>query len=1356
MSARPAPPTAEEIGTLVPIGRIAKDTPYSADFLRQLARSGKLRAYKLHRDWLTTPAAVHTYLKSQTKRHEKALSLLQAAEKAFLAVALLVIVLSATPQAHAQGLSNPPPSTTSAILHNLISGWQQFAAFYSQEFSAVGAKTNQALLSFGQALLGKTTEEYLADAPAPRLALAKQSIRPRDLSESAPASAASEASPQVLGISTNQSSAAPQNNQASSTTQIQTLVGQTFRTMLAQGLLTGPQGPPGPSGLTAGFSGPNGMVNNDNGKTTSVIGGTPIVSYFPPNQASGYTGGSIAGFTSLSGSSFTADNATVNSSLTVKGNTTVAGQVNAGGYMLNGAPFTGGGSSQWTTATGTSDVFYNIGNVGIGTTTPSHTLTVSGNTRITGQATIGPDESTLNPFIRGYVGHSQALIASPDTNNDTGLGVEMMSNSSSKQAIYGVIYGGGSAVEGDAYANADGQTARGIIGTAGADGNITASAAYSLLASNGFTSNGAVITNYVGLGVQDITAGTNNWAIKTGLGKVELGDTLSVTGTTTLSNLTITGTCTGCGGGGGTPGGANGQIQFNNNGAFGASADFTWDAVNGLRVQGNGTNGFASAIESELVMGGDNATAMVAYLQANANGHIATDFAGAYIDTPVLSGGSATNFYGLWVQDQTGATNNYAIKTGLGNVDFGDAVRARSTLTVGPNESMLDPLIQGYVPGVVHVTNDRNITSITQGIGVEVQNGQAVYGVSLNANDGALEGDGLTNQSGQQATGITALTRADGGVTVPSLVGFHAYGPQLTNGAAATNAIGLSIDDITGATNNYAIKTGLGLAQFGDQSLLDPVLQNYTGAKGELVAVNAANGSGVGITVSGGASPALYVASLAQRGIESDVFAAANGQSYQAMNLYTNANGFSAQNFTGLYVQSFDASGGGGAVNNYGIQIQDQTAGTNNWAIKTGSGKVEFGDGVLINVNPSVSGNPGLAIQNDGANNTAYFQTTAGGDWASGAGLLINMNANGHNLDQMNALIITPTLSGGSANVARGILVNDVPPGTLGSWAIQTGLGTVSFGDNVGIGTTTPTLGPLVMASGAYVTAGGTWTNASDRNLKENFATVTPADILQKIDGLLIQQWNYKAESATTTHIGPVAQDFYAAFHLGGNSGKSSISTIDPAGVALLGIQALDQKVTALQGSLTSNATTGRLSVYLPSNFSGDSVGEAKILTGQRSVRVTFTEPYQYQPIVTLTPEDQTASGEFVTDRDASGFSIRVPTPVTSPLNFAWHAFASAAEQLTVSDGSTAAIPLILATNPQLPAPVIAVPVVTDPAATTTPPDFSAPTTPTSGSTSSTPPAVLGASTTTPPTTAPDSAGASASAGPASASTTQN
>jgi len=96
------------------------------------------------------------------------------------------------------------------------------------------------------------------------------------------------------------------------------------------------------------------------------------------------------------------------------------------------------------------------------------------------------------------------------------------------------------------------------------------------------------------------------------------------------------------------------------------------------------------------------------------------------------------------------------------------------------------------------------------------------------------------------------------------------------------------------------------------------------------------------------------------------------------------------------------------------------------------------------------------------------------------------------------------------------------------------------------------------MGSGAYVSPGGVWTNASDRNLKENFVPVMPAAILQKIDGLPVTEWNYKNEDPSVRHIGPVAQDFYSIFGVGNSS--TSISTIDPSGIALAGIQGLDQK----------------------------------------------------------------------------------------------------------------------------------------------------------------------------------------------------
>jgi len=236
-------------------------------------------------------------------------------------------------------------------------------------------------------------------------------------------------------------------------------------------------------------------------------------------------------------------------------------------------------------------------------------------------------------------------------------------------------------------------------------------------------------------------------------------------------------------------------------------------------------------------------------------------------------------------------------------------------------------------------------------------------------------------------------------------------------------------------------------------------------------------------------------------------------------------------------------------------------------------------------------------------------------------------------------------------------------------------------GGNVGIGTTTPTLGPLTLASGAYVSAGGVWTNASDRNSKENFSSVSPSTMLQDIVQLPVTEWNYKDEDPSIKHIGPVAQDFYAMFQVGNSS--TSISTIDPAGVALLGIQALNQKITALQGSLTGNASTSNLTMLSAAVFSGDSVGQAKILEGESSVRVIFNEPYEYQPIVTFSPVgpaagEAVAAGAYISDISSTGFTIEVPTNASQAVTFDWHSFASPQARLTVSDGTSQLVQLVL------------------------------------------------------------------------------
>jgi trimeric autotransporter adhesin len=95
---------------------------------------------------------------------------------------------------------------------------------------------------------------------------------------------------------------------------------------------------------------------------------------------------------------------------------------------------------------------------------------------------------------------------------------------------------------------------------------------------------------------------------------------------------------------------------------------------------------------------------------------------------------------------------------------------------------------------------------------------------------------------------------------------------------------------------------------------------------------------------------------------------------------------------------------------------------------------------------------------------------------------------------------------------------------------------------------------PLHMASGAHVTAAGSWENVSDRNSKMAFESVDVAAALQALADLPLSTWEYKAEPGVR-HLGPMAQDFAAAFGLGSND--SSISTVDASGVALAAIQGM-------------------------------------------------------------------------------------------------------------------------------------------------------------------------------------------------------
>jgi len=107
----------------------------------------------------------------------------------------------------------------------------------------------------------------------------------------------------------------------------------------------------------------------------------------------------------------------------------------------------------------------------------------------------------------------------------------------------------------------------------------------------------------------------------------------------------------------------------------------------------------------------------------------------------------------------------------------------------------------------------------------------------------------------------------------------------------------------------------------------------------------------------------------------------------------------------------------------------------------------------------------------------------------------------------------------------------------------------------------------LDTSTGAFLTTGGAWTNSSDEARKHLFEEADPEWALARLASMPVREWSYKAEEAAVRHLGPTAQDFHAAFGLGGTD--KAISTVDADGVALLSIKALERRTRELEAENT-------------------------------------------------------------------------------------------------------------------------------------------------------------------------------------------
>jgi hypothetical protein len=81
----------------------------------------------------------------------------------------------------------------------------------------------------------------------------------------------------------------------------------------------------------------------------------------------------------------------------------------------------------------------------------------------------------------------------------------------------------------------------------------------------------------------------------------------------------------------------------------------------------------------------------------------------------------------------------------------------------------------------------------------------------------------------------------------------------------------------------------------------------------------------------------------------------------------------------------------------------------------------------------------------------------------------------------------------------------------------------------------------------------------SDRNLKRDIEPVDEQGILDRVAGMPVSTWSYKSDDPSVRHMGPMAQDFHAAFGLG--KSDRTYDAIDAHGVELAAIKALYERL---------------------------------------------------------------------------------------------------------------------------------------------------------------------------------------------------
>ncbi len=133
-------------------------------------------------------------------------------------------------------------------------------------------------------------------------------------------------------------------------------------------------------------------------------------------------------------------------------------------------------------------------------------------------------------------------------------------------------------------------------------------------------------------------------------------------------------------------------------------------------------------------------------------------------------------------------------------------------------------------------------------------------------------------------------------------------------------------------------------------------------------------------------------------------------------------------------------------------------------------------------------------------------------------------------------------LTNGTLKWSLGMTNDGTHDFTLGPFASVSYFYINQTNGRVGFGTKTPT-NPLQMASGAYVSAGGVWTNASSRDFKTDIHELSATDAFEALSGMQPVLFRYK-DTENERHVGFIAEDVPELVATQDRKGLSSMDVV--------------------------------------------------------------------------------------------------------------------------------------------------------------------------------------------------------------------